>query len=273
VSAVVRDRKGRFVQNLTAKDFQVLDGGINRPISEFRKDDSPVSVALLFDVSGSMEDRMGAARESATQVLSWLKDPQDEAAVFTFDTELREAQPFQSGVKTLPDRMASIRPFGATSLHDAIAKTAERVAKRESLRRAVIVFTDGRDNASKLTAAEVSGLASSIDVPVYIIGLVPSIDNPNADTSATTFERSALTGSLSNLAYWTGGQVFVVSSISERSLTARQLVDELRRQYLIAFEASSVPGWHALEVRTHNRDLNVRARSGYMAGRTRPMSD
>jgi len=169
--------------------------------------------------------------------------------------------------------MSSIRPFGATSLHDAIAKTAERVAKRESLRRAVVVFTDGRDTASKMTASEVSGLASGIDVPVYIVGIVPSIDNPLADNSATTVENSALTGSLSNLAYWTGGQVFVVSSISERSLTARQLVDELRKQYLIAFEASSAPGWHPLEIRMQNRDLSVRARSGYMTAQPRPTSN
>ncbi|MDR1990184.1 MAG: VWA domain-containing protein [Acidobacteriaceae bacterium] len=273
ISAVVRDRKGRFVQNLAKKDFQVLDGGITRPIADFRKDDSPVSVALLFDVSGSMEDHMDAARDAATRVLSLLTNSQDESAVFTFDTELREAQPFQSGVKTLPAEMSSIRPFGATSLHDAIARTAERVAKRDALRRAVVVFTDGLDNASTLTASEVSGLASGIDVPVYIIGLVLSIDNPNSDTSVTTVERSALTGSLSNLAYWTGGEVFIASSVSERSVTARQLVDELRQQYLIAFEASGLSGWHPLEVRLTNRDLTVRARSGYILGQARPITN
>ncbi len=162
---------------------------------------------------------------------------------------------------------------GGWSLHDAIARTADKVATRESLRRAVVVFTDGQDTASRLTAGEVSGIASAIDVPVYIVGVVPAIDNPQHDLSATTTARSALTSSLSNLAYWTGGDTFVVSSIVERSTTARRIVDELRQQYLIAFEASADPGWHALQVRMRdNKELTVRARSGYFAGKTRPVS-
>jgi len=67
--------------------------------------------------------------------------------------------------------------------------------------------------------------------------------------------------------------VFIVSSIVERSAMARQLVEELRQQYLIAFESSGVPGWHPLEIRMHNKDLNVRARSGYNAGQSRPKSN
>ena len=110
-------------------------------------------------------------------------------------------------------------------------------------------------------------------MPVYIIGIVPAIDNPSADISATTYERSALTGSLSDLAYWTGGRAFVASSIGERSQTARQIVDELRHQYLIAFESSGKPGWHPLVVRAKDKDLTVRARSGYFAGQSRPISD
>jgi Ca-activated chloride channel homolog len=272
VSAVVRDHKGRFVGALQARDFEVLENGRPQVITEFRQDTSGVSVALLFDISGSMEARMSDAREAATHLLSWLNTPEDEAAVLTFDTRLEEVRPFASGLRTLPERLSSIRPFGATSLHDAIASTAQRVGERDSLRRAVIVFTDGADTASRLTASQVSGIASSIDVPVYIIGIVPSIDNPTADVSATSVERSTLTGSLSNLAYWTGGEVFVVSTISERSLMARRIVDELRHLYLIAFESSGIPGWHPLQIRTRGKELTVRARSGYIAGQSRPIS-
>jgi Ca-activated chloride channel homolog len=273
VGAVVRDRRGRFVHDLAVRDFEVLDGGEQRRIKEFRRDDSKVSVALLFDVSGSMESRMASARETAEHILSWLSLEGDEAAVYTFDTELSEVTPFTNGLKRLPSAVHSVMPFGATSLNDAVARTAERTAKREGLRRAVVVLTDGRDNASRLTPGEVSGIASSIDVPVYIVGIVPAIDNPSADISATSYERSALTGPLSDLALWTGGRAFVASSIAERSQTARQIVDELRHQYLIAFESSGKPGWHPLEVRAKDRDLTVRARSGYFAGQSRPNSD
>jgi len=273
VSAVVRNRKGRFVNDMSVRDFEVIDGGQERRISEFRTDDSGVSVALLFDISGSMESKMPNAREAAEHVLSWLNMPNDEAAVFTFDTLLDEVAPFTSGLQRLPAGLDSVLPFGATSLHDAIAATAQRTAKREGLRRAVIVLTDGTDTSSRLSPSEVSGIASGIDVPVYIIGIVPSIDNPLSTFGTTSVEKSALTSSLSDLAYWTGGRTFVASTIAERSQTARQIVDELRHQYLIAFESSGTPGWHPLVVRARDKDLTVRTRSGYFAGQSRPTSD
>ncbi|MEQ1911219.1 MAG: VWA domain-containing protein [Vicinamibacterales bacterium] len=273
VSAVVRNRKGRFVSDMSVRDFEVLDGGESRRISEFRHDDSGVSIALLFDVSGSMASRMTDAREAAEHILSWLTAAGDEAAIYTFDTLLEEVTAFTPGLQRLPAVLESLKPFGATSLHDAIAATAQRVAKREGLRRAVVVLTDGTDTSSRLTPEEVSGIASSIDIPVYIVGIVPLIDNPASDLSTTTVERSALTSSLSDLASWTGGRSFAASTIVERSLTARQIVEELRHQYLIAFESSGKPGWHPLVVRTKDKDLTVRTRSGYFTGQSRPISD
>ena len=109
VSAVVRDKKGRFVNDLTVHDFEVVDGGLTRQISEFRRDESGVSIALLFDVSGSMEARMPNAREAAEHILSWLNEPGDEAAVFTFDTRLEEVTPFTRGLHRLPDRLSTLR--------------------------------------------------------------------------------------------------------------------------------------------------------------------
>jgi Ca-activated chloride channel family protein len=271
VAAVVRDHKGRFVQDLNARDFEVLDAGRKRSITDFRHDIAGVSIALLFDVSGSMEGHLPNAREAATHVLSWL-DARDEAAIFTFDTELRQSIAFTEGLKALPEQLASVVPFGATSLHDAISETARRVGAREGRRRAVVVLTDGNDNASRLTPAEVSAAASEIDVPVYIVGVVPAIDNPTADTATMSVERSAFSGPLADLANWTGGHVFVVSTPGQRSIAARQIVDELRHQYLIAFESSGDPGWHPLVVRARQKDLVVRARSGYMAGQSRIVS-
>ena len=270
IAAVVRDHKGRFVQDLTVRDFEVLDGGLARPINDLQLDLTGVSVAVLFDVSGSMEGQLPNAREAATHVLSWLDVSRDEAAIFTFDTHLDERAPFTTGLRALPESMAHVVPYGATSLHDAIAQTARRVGEREGRRRAVVVMTDGADNASHLTPAEVSAIASAIDVPVYIFGIVPSIDNPSADASTQSVESLAFTGPLADLATWTGGHVFVASTPGQRSVAARQIIDELRHQYLIAFESSGKPGWHPLVVRARNKDLTVRARSGYIAGQSRP---
>ena len=270
IAAVVRDQKGRFVRDLTARDFEVLDGGQTRPITDLQHDLAGISVAVLFDVSGSMEGHLPNAREAAAHVLSWLDVSRDEAAIFTFDTHLDERAPFTTGLRALPESIAQVVPFGATSLHDAIAQTARRVGEREGRRRAVIVLTDGADNASQLKPEDVSAIASAIDVPVYIFGIVPSIDNPSSDTSTRSVESSAFAGPLADLAAWTGGHVFVASTPGQRSVAARQIIDELRQQYLIAFESSGKPGWHPLVVRARNKDLTVRARSGYIAGQSRP---
>jgi VWFA-related protein len=217
-----------------------------------------------------MQGHLPHAREAGQHLLSWLDTTQDEAAIFTFDTHLDEVVPFTTGLKALPDSMSNVVPFGATSLHDAIAQTARRAAAREGRRRAVVVLTDGRDTFSRLKPAEVSAIASDIDVPIYIVGIVPSIDNPSTDMATSSAERSALVGPLADLAQWTGGHTFVASTPGQRSLAARQIIDELRHQYLIAFESSGNPGWHPLVVRARNKDLIVRARSGYIAGQSRP---
>jgi len=270
VAATVRDRKGRLVRGLEIHDFEVFEGGRKRTISDFRMDDARVSVALLFDVSGSMESRMGQARETASHLLSFLF-AEDEVAIYTFDTQLDEVMPFRTNVRTLPSRLTSVTPFGATSLHDAIGQTAERMTEREGRRRAIVVLTDGEDNASVRTPGEVSGIASAIDVPVYITGLVPLIDNPDSDASPRS-GHSPFEGGLGDLARWTGGHAFAVSTASDRSLIARRIVDELRHQYLLAFESSGIPGWHPLVVKARAKDLTVRARSGYFAGQSRPNS-
>ena len=272
IAAVVRDHKGRFVQDLNARDFEILDAGQSRAIADFRNDTAGVSVAVLFDVSGSMEGRLPNAREAATHVLSWLDPTRDEAAIFTFDTDLQEVTPFTTGLKTLPDSISRVVPFGATSLHDAIARTACRAGERDGRRRAVVVLTDGTDTASRMSPSDVSAIASEIDVPVYIFGIVPSIDNPTEGTATNSVARSALGGALADLAEWTGGHAFVASTPAQRSIAARQIIDELRHQYLIAFESSGRPGWHPLVVRARNKDLIVRARSGYLAGQSSPTS-
>jgi Ca-activated chloride channel family protein len=273
ITAVVRDHKGRLVRDLSARDFEILEGISPRAIKDFRSDIAGVSVAVLFDVSGSMESRLADAREEAVHVLSWLNDGQDEAAIFTFDTELLEISPFTSGLKALPAVMAKVVPFGQTSLRDAIAQAAERLGHREGRRRALVVLTDGRDTSSRLTPDEVSAIARAIEVPVYIIGIVPSIDNPSEDAATPSADKPWRAGSLDDLATQTGGLAFKVSAPGQRSLAARQIVEELRHQYLIAFESSGNPGWHPLLVRTtRDKTLTVRARAGYTVGQSRPLS-
>ena len=268
VTATVRDRRGRLVPNLEVNDFEVLDNGVRRPIADFRAEVTPVSLAILFDISGSMRtaDRMTAARFAAHHVLSWLTPGRDEAALFTFDSRLHEVAPFTVDTRVLQGALGEVDPFGATSLHDAIADASRRVATRTAGRRAVVVITDGIDTASGLTPSEVSGIASSIDVPVYIMATVLPIDHIGREGALPRRQAPSVSGTVEDLARWTGGAMFYVSTPSDTSSVSRQVLDELRMQYVIAFEPAATSGWRPLEVRTRHRDHIVRARSGYFSG-------
>jgi Mg-chelatase subunit ChlD len=284
VAAVVRDKRGRFAVNLKKEDFVVQEGGARREIVDFHADtNAPIRVALLFDVSGSMRllDRLEEARQAARHVLGALRlggaaedsstgsgpsraSSRDEAAVFSFDMNLQSLQPFTADAGAIESALARVTPYGQTSLYDAIAQTARRVADTrpgDPHRRAVVVFTDGVDTSSLLTPEQVSAIASEIDVPVYVVTVVSPADYEDRGV------RSAVpNGVLRSLAQWTGGDLFVTSAPAHESLAARQIVDELRHQYVLAFPASPAAGWHPLDLKTKDRDLTVRARRGYAAG-------
>jgi VWFA-related protein len=268
IAAVVRDKHGRFAPNLKKEDFLVEEGGLRRDIIQFRADEAaPVRVALLFDVSGSMRlsDRLEESRQAARHVLSALRleANADEAAVFSFDMNLQSLQPFTADAGAIETALSRVVPYGQTSLYDAIAQTARRVADTrpgDPRRRAVVVFTDGVDTSSQLTPEQVSVIASGIDVPVYVIAVESSSNHEDRARGA------APESALRTLAQLTGGDLFLTSAPAHESVAARQIVDELRHQYVLAFAASPAAGWHALEVKARDRDLTVRARKGYSAG-------
>jgi len=277
VNAVVHDRRGRIVTDLKRSDFELLDGGKPRPIADFRSELAPVSIALLFDASGSMQvaSKIEESRRAARQLMAGLEIGRDELAVYSFDSGLRQLQPFgpYRNDASLERSLVGLAPFGMTSLNDAIAATARELSARPNLHRAVIVFTDGVDNNSRLSAPEVSGIASAIDVPVYIVGVVSPLDHTGA-ASAVTSERPVPVGDLADLARWTGGEFHLTSTPAAMTETARAIIEELRHQYVIVFEPAKLPGWHALELRTlGRRQLVVRARSGYIAGPRTGMAD
>jgi hypothetical protein len=112
----------------------------------------------------------------------------------------------------------------------------------------------------------VSGIASAIDVPVYIMATVLPIDHVGREGALPRQAPESEDGTIEHLAMWTGGALFYVSTPSDTSAASRQVIDELRMQYVIAFEPAATTGWRPLEVRTRNKNHIVRARSGYMAG-------
>ena len=273
VAAVVRDKKGRFVTDLSQKDFEIVESGQRRKIVDFRSEiNGPVKLAVLIDISGSMRmgQRVAEAKQAARHIFANLTGT-DEAGVFSFDTMLSEVQAFTSDPAKLEAALSDVEPpFGQTSLYDAIATTSRMVAGAASKgplglphRSAVVVVTDGVDTRSRMQAGEVAVLASSIDVPVYIVAVVASVDDPREHD---TDRNVAVASNLQDLAHRTGGDLLITSTPAQASAAARQVLSELRHQYLLAFEATSHAGWRPLQVRTRHTNLVVRARSGYGGG-------
>jgi VWFA-related protein len=208
------------------------------------------------------------ANDAARQLFNALGG-QDQAALFSFDTRLDRVSDFTSDLKLLEDGLLRLNaPYGQTSLYDAIAEASGFVAdsaraagSRLAQRTALVVLTDGIDTRSRLTMEQVSAMASRIDVPVYIIAVMAPIDDPQVDETPS-FDASRLR----QLAVGTGGEMFTVTAPAHASVAARQIVAEMRHQYVLAFEASAGAGWRPIEVRAKDRKLTVRARTGYSAG-------
>jgi VWFA-related protein len=268
IQASVHDARGRVVTGLTTTDFEVRDNGQLRPILSLRSDrKSPLSLAILVDMSGSMRigSKISMARQAYESVLSQLRQGQDEVAVFTFDASLHERRDFTRDLSTLKGALSDFDPFGMTSLYDATAACARQLGARSATHKAIIVLTDGIDTSSAMTAREVSALASAIDVPVFVVATVPSLDQ-RLMLEASERSTPSDAADLRDLAEWTGGQFLFASTFVETVVAASSLIDELRQQYVLAIEASNSREWRRLDVRVRRRSTIVKARSGYYAG-------
>jgi VWFA-related protein len=260
VAVVARDRHGRPMKGLSASDFEILDDGQRRSIVDFEIGGSTVSLALLLDTSGSMQlpPKLELSSGVANLLIASLSEGIDEAGLFTFDKVLHFAHPFTTGFEGLRSAIQSAPAFGSTSLYDAIAETAQQLSTRPG-RRALVVVTDGVDTSSRLTPAEVLAIASSIDMPVYVVAVGRPTESRGPGHMLSPASDSA---NLSDLARWSGGSFYAVATPGESSVATKQIVADVRHQYLLAFEPDSSPGWHRIDVRARQRPT-LQARSGY----------
>jgi VWFA-related protein len=269
IQASVRDARGHIVSGLTTTDFEVRDNGQPRPILSFRSDSqSPLSLAIMVDMSGSMRSgpKIAMARQAYDALLSQLHQGQDEVALFTFDSSLHERGGFTRDLETLKGALSEFEPFGTTSLYDATAATARQLAARSATHKAIIVLTDGIDTSSDMTAREVSALASSIDVPVFVVATVPLSDRRillDASERPSWLNTGA---DMRDLAEWTGGLFMFASNFVETAAAASQLINGLRQEYVLAIEAANGREWRRLDVRVRRPSVVVKARTGYFAG-------
>jgi len=255
VAAVVRDSRGKLVTNLQARDFELFDDGRARSLISVWSEPSPASVAILMDTSGSMATKMERARDTARMLVAGLTPRVDEVAYYTFDTTLQQVRPFSKEFSFDDVPLGRTKAYGATSLWDAIADTAQHMSDRQQ-RRALIVITDGVDSASKMKPSDVSAIASELDVPVYVLVITFDLEEDQR-------EAPDVRGPLADLAAWTGGDSLPIRDIETAASATSQILAELHHQYVIAFEPGRTPGWHPLVLRARKPGLFVRARSGY----------
>ena len=258
IAAVVRDKQGRVVSSLTKDDFTVLDEGKPQPIVEFQPDSNgPISIGLLIDGSGSMRQSSAVSRRVGEILLTLLNAHSDDVALMSFDTRLLTHREFTSDFQRLRTGLNEVECWGATSVYDAIAGAAGIVNEHTRKRRAVLVVTDGSDNWSTYSAEEVAWIASTIDVPIYVLAVTAG---PNGSSDA-----QALGVELGDLARATGGDYYSADTETRQAIALGRIIEDLRHQYLIAIEPAKSAGLRSLEVRTRKTALKVRARQWYAA--------
>jgi VWFA-related protein len=251
VAPIVTDKSGRYIPGLTAKNFTILDDGVPRKIETFDATDSPLSAVLVLDVSGSMLYKIEEARRSAHAFVDALK-PEDEVALLTFNSTAVGWVPFTRQREPIHTAIDASRTEGETALYDATGQALKRL-KPLKRRKAVVLFTDGEDNRSRLSVEQVVGIARASEVSIYSVA--QGLD-----------ERTTLRAFLDQLADQTGGRSYFIGSIEKLSETFRKIIKELKSQYYLTYTPR--PGlrpktWHRIDVKVDRSDLVVRARKEY----------
>jgi Ca-activated chloride channel homolog len=252
VYATVTDDRGRYVDDLPSKSFTILENG--KPVAPvaFESRASSVSLALLFDTTGSMHDALPSLKSAALKLIAELR-PIDSVAVYSFAEKVNELQPFTSDKAAAERAVLRTNAFGATALYDALVRVNHDLASRSG-KKVIVVFTDGSDNLSVLTTEIAMQRAKSAGVPVYTIAQGDALKSPE------------LLKQLGMLSKTTGGVAFRISGPGEIRKVFETVSQDLMHGYLLAFQPPAVEGhnWRTVEIAlSENRNRKVRAREGY----------
>lgn len=258
----VTDRRGVFVPNLTREHFSVFDNGRHQDVVLFSSEDTPVSLGLVVDDSGSMRPRLPDV-VAAALAFAQLSNPSDELFVIPFNDAVLDqagARANVSDMRSLEIALKSLVPQGRTALYDALMAGMDRVERGTKTRKALIVMSDGGDNASRTTLEAVMARARRTNVTIFTIGLFADDD----------FERNP--GVLKSLAATTGGERFLPRSPQLLAAACERIARELRAGYMLGYVPPDHDGaYHRVRVeagRSRAERLTVRTRQGYLAALT-----
>jgi len=263
VPVTVTDPMNRLVTGLEKEDFTILENNGPQRIKSFAAEDAPVSIGIVFDLSGSMNSKLIRARESILQFAK-TANPEDEFFVIGFNDRPELIEDFTNSVEEIQARLATVRSGHRTALLDAIYYGVAKMKEAKHERKALLVVSDGGDNRSRYTEGEVRAQVRESDVEIYSIGIF--------DPYAATPEERTGPILLNELCEETGGRLFRVDDIAEMSDIAEKISTELRNQYVIGYtpkNASRDGKWRKVKVKLTPPSglppLTVHARTGYYA--------
>jgi Ca-activated chloride channel family protein len=266
VNVTVTDPLNRLVTGLEKENFRVYEDGSEQEIVTLSSEDVPVSIGLVFDMSGSMSDKVDKARQAAVQFMR-TANPLDQFFLVSFNDRAELTSGFTNSVEELQTRMMFTASRGRTALLDAVYLGLSQMRGAHNAKRALLIISDGGDNHSRYSENDVKNFLKEADCQLYAIGIY----DPIGIRSRTSEELNG-PSLLSEMTEMTGGRVFPVANIGELPDIAAKIGMELRNQYVLGYKPSNAQRngvWRKIKVKLKPPKglppLNVFAKTGYYA--------
>lgn len=263
VTVTVTDDWNRIVTGLDKENFGVLEGSAQQQVRYFSSEDAPISLGVIFDMSGSMSDKIEKAREA---VLEFFKtaNPLDEFFMVTFNDRPELRADFTRSIEDVQGKLVYTIPKGRTALLDAIYMGVNKMKDAHNAKKALLIISDGGDNHSRYTSSEIKAMVKEADVQIYAIGIF--------SVGATQAEEIAGPALLGDVTSVTGGRLFTISNVNELSDVATKIGIELRNQYVLGYRPNNLTKdgrWRKIKVKLMPPKglphLNVYSKQGYYA--------
>ncbi len=263
VNVTITDPMNRLVTGLEKENFAVFEGKVPQFIKHFSSEDAPVSLGVIFDMSGSMTNKIEKSREAVVEFFK-TANPQDEFFMITFADKPELLADFTKSVEQIQGQMVYTVPKGRTALLDAIYLGISKMRQAEHTKKALLIISDGGDNRSRYTDSEIQNVVREADVQLYAIGIY--------DLNPPTLEEQAGPRLLNDLTEVTGGRSFPIYDVNELADVATKIGIELRNQYVLGYRPTNATRdgkWRKIRVKLIPPKglppLHVYAKTGYYA--------
>jgi VWFA-related protein len=220
---------GQFVTGMEKENFRVFEDKVEQEIAYFASFDAPLSVGLVFDASGSMNNKLNKSRQAAAQFFK-TANPEDEFFLVQFNDRPQLVVPFTQNTEDIQSRLTFTNAKGRTALLDGIYQALQNLKKGRNPRKALLIVSDGGDNSSRYTENEVRNLLKEADAQMYAIGIFEPLGS-----RGRTAEELSGPGLLNELAEMTGGRHFPVDNLNDLPDVAAKIGIELRNQYVLGY--------------------------------------